>query len=309
MVLIKLMMKNQKLPIKPDKVNTIANKGNKTLLKSFYTQNNQANLTGQENYFSDLATGLYRTKLGIRDTARAWKFIFKHFFFAKELFSKIDRASKKKFFVLDIGCGKGYFRKVLENNIREREKVIYFGVDLRKDILKRAIFDTSIDSGAQGDKVTSIYIWHDATKEFPLKSNSFDFIISSQLIKYLEKDKVNYLISEIHRLLKKDGILLLSNGLMFNEKVDLNIAAKRKNRVEYYWTTKELMKIFRKNKFKKIDIYGGEATLKILMGNIKSSDRVLINKFRKIFPDEIVESIFGFFYPKLSGVKIFLAKK
>lgn len=306
------MKEIKKFPIKFNRVRLITRKKNKFLLKSFYTQDRQGNLIGQEGYFVDLAAGLYRNRFERRDSARAWKFIFKHFFFAKEIFCKIGKTTGKKIFVLDIGCGKGYFRKVLENNIKENEegKIVYFGIDLRRDVLEKAMFDNSIDTGAAGDKITSVYIWHDASEEFPLRSNSFDFVVCSQVIKYLGRDKTDYLISEVHRLLKKGGVLLLSNGLMFNEKVNLKLLMDQKrNRKEYYWTTKELLKIFRKNKFKKIKIYGGETTIKILEEKLIGDDKRLINKFSEIFPDEIVESILGFFYPKLSGVKIFLIKK
>lgn len=308
----------KKYPIKFKEIEIIAKKGNKFFLKSFYTQDNQGNLTGQENYFIDLANAVYRSKPRIRDRARAWKFIFKYFFFAKELFNKIEQNPQKEIYVLDIGCSKGYFRKVLENNVKEGEKVIYFGVDLREDVLKEAIWGNSIDAGASGDKIDSIYIWHDATEKFPLKSNSFDFIICSQLIKYLEKDKVDYLISEIYRLLKKDGVLFLSNGLMLNTKADLsfvlnfinpNQLERIQKRKEVLWTTQELLEIFKKNRFNKVEVYGGEANLRKLMRRAEDEDRVLINKLRRILPDEIVESIFGFLYPRESGVKIFVIKK
>ena len=69
------------------------------------------------------------------------------------------------------------------------------------------------------------------------------------------------------------------------------------------------MRVFKKNKFKSIKIHGGESRISILTKGLKGNDKELLNRFRKVFPDEIVESMFSFLYPELSGVKIFLAKK
>ena len=294
----------------PKKVIVLKKSKSTFLLKSFFTQDKYCNLTGQDDYFKDLARGIYRQGSKDGDSARAWKFIFKHLFFSKEIFSKMERKSNKRVSVLDVGCGAGYIKTVLESNIRGWEEIIYCGVDLRRSILIKAMSDDRSQPGCSRGKMISAYLWHDVTRPFPLKSDSFDFVVCSQLIKYLAKSSVNTLFSEIFRLLKRNGVLLLSNGLMFNKKIDLTMAEpKTKNRKENYWTTDELVDILKRSKFKKISVYGGETRLKYLLKGMKKDDKILLDKFRHIFPDEIVESIFGFFYPELSGVKIFVAHK
>ncbi len=114
----------------------------------------------------------------------------KHLFayeFAKGKISKND-------LVLEVGCGEGYGTKLLS---KKSAKII--GLDVDKDIIMRA-------SEKYGSKKCYFKLY-DGIK-IPYKDNIFDAVVSFQVIEHVQDD-VNY-ISEVHRVLKKSGILILT---------------------------------------------------------------------------------------------------
>jgi len=95
---------------------------------------------------------------------------------------KVVLSKKKNMKVLDIGCGKGVIIKELQ---QEFPDIKFFGVD--------PVFDgTNIKKG-------TIY-------DIPFQDKSFDLVMSFEVLQHTYIDKA---MSEIYRVLKKDGTLII----------------------------------------------------------------------------------------------------
>ena len=94
--------------------------------------------------------------------------------------------------VFEPGCGIGILGFYLKNKF----KVDVYGMELSKTAIKKA-------------KINGIKIKKgNLNNRWPYKSNSFDYVVSSQVIEHI-LDTDNF-IKESKRILKKDGILCIS---------------------------------------------------------------------------------------------------
>ncbi len=99
--------------------------------------------------------------------------------------------------VLDIGCGRGYYVKLVSlfpfvNEIK--------GIDQNPEYLQKARNAVGKDARIELS-VGSIY-------KLPFKDNYFDCVIASEILEHLDDDKMA--VKELHRVLKKGGTLLVS---------------------------------------------------------------------------------------------------
>jgi methionine biosynthesis protein MetW len=96
--------------------------------------------------------------------------------------------------ILDIGCGDGAFDKIL---IKEFPQVVLYGVDISHEAVsickKEGINAVELDVSNQ---------------PLPFDENSFDVVILLDVIEHLINP--DFAMTEIHRVLKKDGILIMS---------------------------------------------------------------------------------------------------
>jgi ubiquinone/menaquinone biosynthesis C-methylase UbiE len=86
-----------------------------------------------------------------------------------------------------------------------------YGTDISKEGMRLTLKDLKILNLKAKLKLASCY------EKFPFKDNSFDAIISTQVIHHNYHNKIKYCISEIERVLKSGGILFVT------------VAAKRGN--------------------------------------------------------------------------------
>jgi len=109
----------------------------------------------------------------------------------------INTLPQKKFSIVDLGCGEGYILLALKKKglLTNASKII--GIDKSKSRTQRL------------KKKKIKVICSDASNVSPLKNNSIDYIICSQLIEHVKDDKS--LLKEINRILKKNGKLYLSS--------------------------------------------------------------------------------------------------
>ncbi|HEX8974744.1 MAG TPA: class I SAM-dependent methyltransferase [Patescibacteria group bacterium] len=114
-------------------------------------------------------------------------------------YAKIVRHIPDKAKVLDLGCGynAGFLSKIAGRN---RE---CFGMDI------------SVNKELVLENVTLIE--HDLNKKFPLESESFDIVTSLANLEHLENP--NFALSEIFRVLKPGGILLLTTPSVYAKPV------------------------------------------------------------------------------------------
>lgn len=127
-----------------------------------------------------------------------WYSIFfnPYFISRKHLFEKIEGFSKnnienKK--ILDVGCGlKPYQNLFATNN--------YIGIDIK--------------DGGHNDQDKNVDKFFNG-QNIPCTENQFDIAICTQVLEHVLHP--NVLLKEIHRVLKKDGILFLSMPFVWDE--------------------------------------------------------------------------------------------
>jgi len=112
---------------------------------------------------------------------------------------------KTKDVVLDLGCGEGFFLKM----INKPKEII--GIDISRIALKKA---WKTNKGRRKIKI----LWGDATNLKNIRDKYFDKITASEILEHILYPKKA--ISEIHRVLKNNGLAIIS---IPNEKVIQNI--------------------------------------------------------------------------------------
>ncbi|PLT33745.1 16S rRNA (cytosine(1402)-N(4))-methyltransferase [Bacillus sp. V5-8f] len=121
----------------------------------------------------------------------------------KEIFKteNIDQTS----YILDVGCGTGQTAAYLA--AQYGAKVI--GLDNNPTMIAKA-------KNRMAKYQLPVQIIHGSIEEFPMKSNTFDFIISESVLSFINKPKS---LKEIFRLLKRNG-RFIANELTINYRLN-----------------------------------------------------------------------------------------
>lgn len=182
----------------------------------------------------------------------------------KEVTEIMISACPLKSVALDAGCGTGNFSIALG---RAGYKV--FGIDISKEMLKRAVIK------AKQDKIPIQFQQTNLTERLPYKDNTFDAVISINALYMLPNPE--FTLKEFHRILKHGGKLILSNPMyppsmskIVMERVEeeglirgiilalrlsllgiLNIIITRKLKkgIYFYWNKTELTEMLSTNGF------------------------------------------------------------
>lgn len=116
-------------------------------------------------------------------------------------FGKFQKHVKSHFKVLDLGCGNGRLFEFLR-------PIDYTGIDSSENLLKEAKKRYPDVSFVNGDML-----------EIPLKDNEFDMVFCIAALHHIpSKNLRKKAVSEIKRVLKKDGILILTIWNLFQKK-------------------------------------------------------------------------------------------
>lgn len=112
----------------------------------------------------------------------------------RRLFSILDnylkKSSLKKPLILDVGCGGGM------KELSQRGQVT--GIDISETSIKNA------------KKIYHKAIAYDLSKKYPFPDESFDIVFCSEVYGHIAVKDKEHFMSEIHRVLKKDGFFLFS---------------------------------------------------------------------------------------------------
>lgn len=118
---------------------------------------------------------------------------------------------KKNQVILDVGC-----KYAILNDILKEQNILvdYFGVDITSNVFRKI-------KGFQPEK----FVEADISKKIPFPDNKFDYIFALEIMEHVEFP--TRMLSEIKRVLKDDGVLILSvpNVYCWNEMY-ANIAKK-----------------------------------------------------------------------------------
>jgi len=99
--------------------------------------------------------------------------------------------------VLDAGCGRGYYVKLI-SMLPSTKKVV--GIDINKEYLRRARVVLKNEKKTEIQQA-SIY-------KLPFEDNTFDAVICSEILEHLDDEATA--LKEIYRVLKPKGIFLAS---------------------------------------------------------------------------------------------------
>jgi len=171
--------------------------------------------------------------------------------------------------LLDVGCGDG----IINHFISDRVKNIY-GVDNSREMVKKSI--------KRGLRVKLVDLDND---DFPFKTNYFDVITCLDVIEHVKNP--NALLEKIHRILKKNGTLIIATpNIRFSNhlyelllkgrfpKTSTDISQYDGGHIHFF-TFNDLIDLVKKNGFLIEEIEG------------------VINKTRRGWKGRILEFIFG----------------
>jgi len=163
--------------------------------------------------------------------------------------------------VLDIACGEGYGSFLLSKFATH-----VTGIDISNEVIQHAINEY---------KKSNIEFITGSACEIPVLDKSFDVIVSFETIEHLlDHEKM---ISEMFRVLKDDGVILISTPekSMYSEKV--NFSNKFHLKELYLDDFKNILQ----SRFKFVDVY----FQKYFCGSIFISEKVEDNYFKFISGD------------------------
>ena len=162
--------------------------------------------------------------------------------FSWHLESKLPKVCKGKK-VLELGVGTG---KTLQSIINQLPKEVH-AVDFSEEAISicKAKFNSSLVNMHLAD-ITSL----------PFKDHSFDIVVCFFVLNNLTEKERKEAVSEIHRVLKKQGIVIFQDFALgdyryssFNKR-----ETSKEERFCHFFTILEIKRIFSKFKLKKLEI-------------------------------------------------------
>ncbi|MCP4650959.1 MAG: methyltransferase domain-containing protein [PVC group bacterium] len=142
--------------------------------------------------------------------------------YKRELYRLIKENLKniRQSFVLDVGCRRGDDMQVIGGLGKE---VIVVGLDVELSVLKEAAHKFSSDN-------RKIVLQSNGCS-LPFQDESFDVVSSSEVIEHI--DDINAFLKEIHRILKPEGVFVITTPSRFNyvTLIGKMIPRKFKNRL------------------------------------------------------------------------------
>ena len=213
--------------------------------------------------------------------------------------------------LLDVGCASGYSTIFFKNKARN-----VYGVDVIKKL---------IEEGKK--KYKNINFKLIKSEKLPFKSDFFDVVTILDVLEHVNKD--NLMINEIYRVLKKDGILILSvpnKGLLTFLDADnikttmpflykiLYLSVKRKypemkKEVHKHYSLYEIKNLM-KNKFEIKKLHIGSSIISTLMSYFEI---LSLRSFNRIYFESVIVSIknldYGINYGKIGDNILIKANK
>jgi len=121
--------------------------------------------------------------------------------FIKKIAQTSCRKSQK-LRILDVGCAKGFLVKMLKDSGFEA-----YGVDVSDFALKNCPQDV------QGN----LFLLDVENQVLPFKKHWFNVVASIGTLEHLHLEKIPYVLSEIHRVLRPNGLLIISVPYFYNK--------------------------------------------------------------------------------------------
>ena len=108
----------------------------------------------------------------------------------------VSKYIKKGSLILDVGCWSGQLLRALKS---ERKNFHYFGIDVNKDAIG---YITKVEPEGNFKLASAL--------DIPYKDKYFDIITLFDVLEHIPKKAEMRCLKEIRRVIKKDGVLLIS---------------------------------------------------------------------------------------------------
>lgn len=211
--------------------------------------------------------------------------LYLRFLFAYE-FAK-DKISESSS-VLEMGCGAGYGANLLSQHVKE-----IIGLDVDQDMIAYALKKYGSEN--------CFFKLYDGIK-IPYQDNTFDAVVSLQVIEHIQDDS-NY-ISEIHRVLKNNGIFILTTP---NKTLRLKPNQRPWNRFHVREYDQHELEGVLKTKFFDVKIQGirgNEEVQRVELGRINEGLKIIsldpLN-LRKLIPQSLKPTMIKFLRKLIYG--------
>lgn len=176
--------------------------------------------------------------------------------------------------IADIGCGNGRLYGFLKKHLKNFR---YTGIDNSEKLIEKAKLNYLNKTAENIPSTHTPNFNHGDLLEIPLADNSQDIVFCIAAFHHLPSKKNRfYALNELHRILKKDGILIMSNWNLFQPKykkyvnqsrlkwlLTLGLYAPRDTfipwgntgikRYYYAFKPKEIKKLLRNSEFKMLE--------------------------------------------------------
>ncbi len=144
------------------------------------------------------------------NTGRFWdkkllteKFLLKSPIYIKKNILISNYLKKFKGNLLDIGVGYGTLENILS---KKGSKLKFYGIDISKIAIDKI-----------RDNVKGTFVIADVRK-IPFKDNLFDFVVEMDLLEHFQKRELSKTLSEVRRVLRKEGDFIISVPLNETDK-------------------------------------------------------------------------------------------
>jgi len=145
---------------------------------------------------------------------------------ANEFKNYLNSKNKK---ILEIGCSTGNIAR----EIIDMDNNSYYGVDISKKYIEIANKST----------IKGKFLQMDA-RELVFDNESFDIVMLSSVLHHIDDDVGKNCFKEIHRVLKKDGVVIISEPIV-NHKSLISVILCKLDRGNFIRTTEEYQNLFK----------------------------------------------------------------
>lgn len=182
---------------------------------------------------------------------------------------------------LDIGIGDGYLLEGLSKGFE------IFGIDISEQNIestKKLFAEKNIKANLQLGSIDKM----------PFQDNTFDFIVASDVLEHIDKEKLKKALKEIYRILSKEGFFLVTVPADENLSDNICFCPKCGN-VYHRWEHKQtfneetIQNIFLENDFqimgiKRVTFFGAQMNTESFLNKLKYlTGKILFGLFKRVF--------------------------
>jgi ubiquinone/menaquinone biosynthesis C-methylase UbiE len=213
---------------------------------------------------------------------RGWLF---HVQFLKELY--FLRKIKPGHIVLDLGCGKA---ALMERMYKDGIKASYIGIDASESALRHRI--------PVAKKFNALLVKYDFSRDVCIRDSSIDLVVFSEVIEHFPKEEGIHLLTEIRRILKPGGVLLLTTSILRDQQKAGHITSYESKQLAKMWLPEM--------GFEVVNQYG------LYLDDedyLTDNERDMLLKWSEFYPRSFMKSLLALHHAEMSRSFLIEAKK